>query len=105
EWAAKSPNWVKINGENGTDGIPGVPGAPGQAGSITTLDAIIRDPKGDIYVYVGKDNTVAGRDAEWASKSPNWVKINNEGLDGIPGVPGVPGQAGSITTLDAIVKD
>jgi len=106
EWAAKSPNWVKINGLNGTDGIPGTSGAPGTAGSITTLDAIVKDPNGDIYAYVGTDKTVAGRDAEWAAKSPNWVKINGiNGADGIPGTTGAPGTAGSITTLDAIVKD
>ena len=82
-------NWVKINGN---DGIPGVSGAPGTAGSITTLDAIIKDPNGNIYAYVGDDKTVAGRDAEWASKSPNWVKINGlDGSDGIAGGAGVPG--------------
>jgi len=106
EWAAKSPNWVKINGINGADGIPGTTGAPGTAGSITTLDAIVKDPNGDIFAYVGTDKTVAGRDAEWAAKSPNWVKINGiNGADGIPGTSGAPGTAGSITTLDAIVKD
>ena len=106
DWAQKSPNWVKINGLNGTDGIPGATGAPGTAGSITTLDAIVKDPNGDIYAYVGTEKTVAGRDAEWAAKSPNWVKINGiNGKDGIAGASGAPGTAGSITTLDAIVKD
>ncbi|MBZ4034032.1 hypothetical protein K6T82_04595 [Flavobacterium sp. 17A] len=106
EWADKSPNWVKINGLNGANGIAGATGAPGTAGSITTLDAIVKDPSGDIYAYVGDDKTVAGRDKEWADKSPNWVKINGlNGANGIAGATGAPGTAGSITTLDAIVKD
>ena len=96
EWASKSPNWVKINGLNGENGIAGATGAPGTAGSITTLDAIVKDPNGDIYAYVGDDKTVAGRDAEWASKSPNWVKINgNNGKDGIVGGEGAPGTTGA----------
>ncbi|WP_264550747.1 hypothetical protein [Flavobacterium sp. N2038] len=106
EWASKSANWVKINGLDGTNGITGATGAPGTAGSITTLDAIVKDPAGNIYAYIGTDKTVAGRDAEWASKSPNWVKINGlNGANGITGATGEPGTAGSITTLDAIVKD
>ncbi|KFF03719.1 collagen-like domain-containing protein [Flavobacterium hydatis] len=106
EWASKSPNWIKINGLNGKEGIPGTAGEPGTPGSITTLDAIVKDSKGNIYAYIGSDQTVAGRDAEWVAKSPNWAKINGlNGEDGIPGATGEPGTAGSITTLDAIVKD
>ncbi|MEA9414764.1 hypothetical protein [Flavobacterium sp. PL02] len=105
EWASKSPNWVKINGLNGEDGIPGTTGEPGTAGSITTLDAIVKSPNGDIYAYTGTDKTVAGRDKEWAEKSENWIKINGlNGKEGIAGATGEPGKAGSITTLDAIVK-
>ncbi|OUL60225.1 hypothetical protein [Flavobacterium sp. AJR] len=105
EWAAKSPNWVKINGLNGEAGIPGTDGEPGTPGSITTLDAIVKTPSGDIYAYVGADKTVTGRDKEWVDKSPNWVKINGlNGEAGIPGTDGEPGTPGSITTLDAIVK-
>ncbi|MCA1919810.1 MAG: hypothetical protein LDL38_10455, partial [Flavobacterium piscis] len=92
EWAAKSPNWVKINGINGADGIPGTTGAPGTAGSITTLDAIVKDPNGDIFAYVGTDKTVAGRDAEWVAKSPSWVKINNDATG-----------KGSLTSQDGLI--
>ncbi|MEA9414767.1 hypothetical protein, partial [Flavobacterium sp. PL02] len=102
EWASKSPNWVKINGLNGEDGITGATGEPGTAGSITTLDAIIKSPNGDIYVYTGTDKTVAGRDAEWVAKSPNWVKINgNDGVSGLAGGPGAPGAPGVTIPADA----
>ncbi|MET3029484.1 hypothetical protein ABXT06_22605, partial [Flavobacterium sp. UW10123] len=91
--------WVPVSGKNGIDGIQGVSGVPGTPGSITTLDAIVKDPQGNIYAYVGDDKTVAGRDAEWASKSPNWVKINGinglDGKNGIAGGNGVPGAVGT----------
>ncbi|WP_199866268.1 hypothetical protein, partial [Flavobacterium sp. Root186] len=56
EWVLKT-NWVRINGNDGTDGlagpagIGGATGAPGTPGSITTLNAIMQDPNGDIYAY------------------------------------------------------
>ncbi|TPG36230.1 collagen-like protein, partial [Flavobacterium pectinovorum] len=117
-WAQGSTDWVKINGLNGAAGIPGVngtpgtPGNPGASGSITTLDAIIKDAQGNIYAYVGSANTVKGRDDAWAQGSADWVKINGlngaagiPGVNGTPGTPGNPGASGSITTLDAIIKD
>ncbi|TPG29925.1 hypothetical protein EAH81_27260, partial [Flavobacterium pectinovorum] len=110
-----SKEWVVATGVNGIPGVngtPGTPGNPGTPGSITTLDAIIKDAQGNIYAYVGSENTVKGRDDAWAVGSPDWVKINGlNGAAGIPGVvgepgtPGNPGASGSITTLDAIIKD
>ncbi|MFC4476357.1 hypothetical protein [Flavobacterium chungangensis] len=97
--------WVKVASSDDINGIPEVPGPPGTPGAITTLNAIVKDPAGNIYAYVGKDDTVAGREEAWTKKSTDWVKINGlNGPDGIPGADGPPGTPGSITTLDAILK-
>ncbi|MBL0738541.1 collagen-like protein [Flavobacterium sp. GN10] len=102
----KNPDkWIPLTGKNGIDGIPGVDGAPGTDGAITTLDAIVKDPNGNIYAYVGDDNTVAGRAKAYKDKSTDWVKINGlNGKDGISGATGEKGVDGKITTLDAIIK-